>query len=204
MTSAVEPAAERYDVRTVVGGGVKLGILTVVAVVVFALLSRALDGTVEIIVQSVIVLAGGVLVSYLPALWVQPRGADSIAWAALVGLLGALVFTVIDTALLRPLGIYHWTWDAIGGGSGFWYIPIWWMGASLLAWFGAWVAATVGNARGTFNVMAVAGQTLAVTVLMFMALVLVRLAPPTPAIEALAFSIALVLSVPLTVALTRR
>jgi hypothetical protein len=204
MTSAVEPAAERYDVRTVVGGGVKLGILTVVAVVVFALLSRALDGTVEIIVQSVIVLAGGVLVSYLPALWVQPRGADSIAWAALVGLLGALVFTVIDTALLRPLGIYHWTWDAIGGGSGFWYIPIWWMGASLLAWLGAWVAATVGNARGTFNVSAAAGQTLAVTVLMFMALVLVRLAPPTPAIVALAFSIALVLSVPLTVALTRR
>jgi hypothetical protein len=204
MTSAVEPAAERYDVRTVVGGGVKLGILTVVAVVVFALLSRALDGTVEIIVQSVIVLAGGVLVSYLPALWVQPRGADSIAWAALVGLLGALVFTVIDTALLRPLGIYHWTWDAIGGGSGFWYIPIWWIGASLLAWLGAWVAATVGNARGTFNVSAVAGQTLAVTVLMFMVLVLVRLAPPTPAIVALAFTIALVLSVPLTVALTRR
>ena len=204
MTSAVEPAAERYDVRTIVGGGVKLGLVTVVAVVVFALMSRALDGAAETIVQSLIVLTGGVLASYLPALWVQPRGADTVAWAALVGLLGALVFTLLDTVLLRPFGVYHWTWDAIGGGSGFWYIPVWWMGSALLAWLGAWVAAIVGSARGTVSVMAAAGRTLAVALLVFLVLVLVRLAPPTPAVVALAFAIALVFSVPLAVVLTRR
>jgi hypothetical protein len=204
MTSAVEPAAERYDARNIVGGGVKLGLVTVVAVVVFALVSRALDGTVEIVVQSLIVVLGGVLASFLPALWVQPRGADTIAWAALVGLLGALVFTVIDTVLLRPIGIYHWTWDAVGGGSGFWYIPVWWMGSALLAWLGAWVAALVGNARGTFSMTGTAGSTIAVTVVVFLVLVLVRLAPPTPAIVALAFSLGLVFTVPLTMVLTRR
>jgi hypothetical protein len=204
MTSAVESAAERYDVRTIVGGGVKLGLLTVVAVVVFALLSRALDGTAEIVVQSLIVLLGGVLASYLPALWVQPRRPDTIAWAALVGLLGALVFTVLDTVLLRPLGIYHWTWDAIGGGSGFWYIPVWWMGSALLAWLGAWVAAAVGNARGGFSIIGTAGPTLSMSLLVFLVLVLVQAAPPTPAVMALAFTIALVLSVPLAMVLTRR
>ena len=142
MTTAAEPmAVDRADVRTIVGGGVKLGILTAVGVVAFALLARAMSGNTETLVLSLLVLAGGVVFGYLPALWTRPRSADGIAWCTLLGLLGAVAFTVLDVVLLRPLSVYHWTWDAIGGGSGFWYIPVWWMGSAFLAWLGGMVVA---------------------------------------------------------------
>ncbi|HET7039265.1 MAG TPA: hypothetical protein VFH97_05215, partial [Gemmatimonadales bacterium] len=121
MTAVAEPVVDRADVRTVLTGGILLGVLTTIGVVAFALLSRALSGATEDVVRAVLILAGGIAFSYLPAVWIRPRTVDGIAWAALVGLLGALAFTVLDTAILRPLNLYHWTWDAIGGGSGFWY-----------------------------------------------------------------------------------
>ncbi len=202
MTSAVEPAAERADVRTIVGGGLKLGVLTAVGVALFAFASRGLAGTVETIVQSVLVLVGGALFSYLPAYWLRPRSVDGIAWAALVGLLGALSFTVIDTALLRPLGVYHWTWDQIGGGSGFWYISVWWMGSAFLAWLGAWVCAVRAD-RGT-GVFVMGGQTVAVAVIVFAIVVLTRLAPAHAAVMSLAWTVALMIHVPAAYALAKR
>ena len=204
MTSAVEPAVERCDVRTIVGGGVKLAVLTVVTIVVFAMLSRALDGTIELVVQSLIVLIGGLLASFLPPIWVRPRSADAIAWAALIGLLGALAFTVVDTVVLRPLGVYHWTWDAIGGGSGFWYIPVWWMGAALLAWLGSWTAATVARAREAVNIKVVVAQVVGLTAIVLLALVLTNAAPARPAVVGLALTVSLALAVPLATALSRR
>ena len=47
----------------------------------------------------------------------------------------------VDIILLRPFHAYPWTWDAIGGGSTWWYLPIWWMLGTLLAWLGALVTA---------------------------------------------------------------
>jgi hypothetical protein len=203
MTSMVEPAAgPRSDVRTIVGGGVKLGIATVIGVVVFALLSRALAGGVETVVQSVLVLAGGAVFAYAPAYWVRPRGVDAIAYAALVGLLGSVVFTVVDTAVLRPVHLYHWTWDAIGGGSGFWYIPVWWMGSCFLAWLGAWVY-SIRAARDASAVSA-ALRTLGIGVLLLVVAVAVRLAPFHAAVAALAFTVGLVLHVPLAAVLRNR
>jgi hypothetical protein len=203
MTSMVEPAAgPRSDVRTIVGGGVKLGIATVIGVVVFALLSRALAGGVETVVQSVLVLAGGAVFAYAPAYWVRPRGVDAIAYAALVGLLGSVVFTVVDTAVLRPVHLYHWTWDAIGGGSGFWYIPVWWMGSCFLAWLGAWVY-SIRAARDASAVSA-ALRTLGIGVLLLVVAVAVRLAPFHAAVAALAFTVGLVLHVPFAAVLRNR
>ena len=109
MTSVAEPLVERADVRTILGGGVILGVLTALGVAVFSWVSRALDGTSEVAVQSAVVLLGTVLASYVPAHWVRPRQVDGIAWAALIGLIGSLVFTVVDTAVLRPIGAYHRT-----------------------------------------------------------------------------------------------
>ncbi len=190
------------DVRTIVGGGLKLGAITALGVTAFALISRGVTGTVETIVQSVLVLIGGLVFSYLPASWVRPRNVDGIAWAALVGLLGALTFTVIDTALLRPLDLYHWTWDQVGGGSGFWYVSVWWMGSALLAWLGAWVYAVLSE-KGS-SVFAVAGQTLGVAVVVFALLTLTRLAPAHAAVMALAWTIALVVHVPVAYGMARR
>lgn len=206
MTS-VAPAAgiERYDVRTIVGSGVKLGVVTALGVTVFALISRPLaSGAVETVVQSLMVLAGGAVFAYLPAHWVRPRSADGIAWAALVGLLGALAFTVFDTAILRSVHLYHWTWDQIGGGSGFWYIPVWWMGAAFLAWLGGWVTAVSARRGGPASVVPTAIQTCGLAAILFALLTAVRVAPFHTAIMALALGLALVLHLPIASALTRR
>jgi len=198
MTAAATPVPERYDVRTIVGGGIKLGVLTTVGVAVFALLSRVLAGTTEVITQAVFVIAGGVVCGYLPSVWVRPRSADAIAWAAMLGLLGAVTFTVFDTAILRPLDLYHWTWDEIGGGSGFWYIPVWWMGSAFLAWLGGMISARTGTP-------VTAGlQTGALSVALFAIIAAVGAGPFHAAVAALAFTIALILHVPLATALPRR
>ena len=196
MTSMAEPAVgSKTDVRTIVGGGVKLGIATAIGVVVFALLSRALAGRTEVVVQSVLILVGGTVFAYAPAFWVRPRGVDAIAWAALVGLLGSVAFTVVDTIVLRPVNLYHWTWDAIGGGSGFWYISVWWMGSCFLAWLGAWVHSIAASRGG--DVVSAALQTAGLSVVLFVVLTASGLAPFHGAVAALAYALALIVHVPL-------
>jgi hypothetical protein len=67
-----------------------------------------------------------------------------------MGLWGAIVFSVVDIVVLRPLKAYPWTWDAVGGGSTWWYLPIWWMFATFLAWMGGALtaAAPEGSSLG--------------------------------------------------------
>ncbi len=197
MTSVGESTAvSGSDWRTIVRAGVQLGVVTAVGVAVFALLSRGMVGTTEIIVQSVLVLVGAAVFAYAPSMLLRPRDTDGIAWAAMIGLLGALAFTVIDTVLLRPMNLYHWTWDAIGGGSGFWYIPVWWMGAVFLAWFGAWVVAA--SSRHTeAGIPAIAGQSVGIGVVLGGILMATGVVPFHSAGFALAFAVGLLLHVPL-------
>ncbi len=204
MTSAAQTASStRHDARTIVVAGFKLGVFTVLGVVAFALLTRVVSGTVELVLQSVFILVGGAVFAYFPSVAIRPHDVDTIAWAALVGLLGALTFTVVDTAFLRPFNLYSWTWDELGGGSGFWYIPVWWMGSAVLAWLGAWVYSIVGRS-GSVNVIGTAGVTTLGALLVFALLALTRLAPVHSAVMALAFSVALVAHVPLAGSLHRQ
>ena len=203
MTSPAQAAlAPQTDARTIVGGGMKLGIATAVGVVAFALLSRALTGRTEVIAQSLLILAGGTVFAYAPSFWVRPRGVDAIAQAALLGLLGSVAFTLLDTVILRPVGLYHWTWDDIGGGSGFWYLPVWWMGSCTLAWLGAW-AYSIASARGG-SVVRAAAQTAGLGVLLFVMLTVSGLAPFHGAVAALAYTLALIVHVPLAAVLRAR
>src|SRR5256885_12892768 len=57
------------------------------------------------------------------------------------GPVGTVVFSAIDIVLLRPFKAYPWTWDAVGGGSTWWYLPVWWMLGTFLAWMGGLVTA---------------------------------------------------------------
>jgi hypothetical protein len=93
------------------------------------------------VLQALIVLATGTAVSFLPARLTQARHVEGIAGAAAIGLWGTVVFMAIDIVLLRPFKAYPWTWDAIGGGSTWWYLPIWWMLGTFLAWTGGIVSA---------------------------------------------------------------
>jgi hypothetical protein len=155
-------------------------------------------------VQSVIVLGGGLLAAYVPAYLVRPQHVDGIAWAALTGLVASLSFTVLDVAVLRPLGIYHWTWDAVGGGSGFWYIPVWWMGAAALAWLGSWIVAIRSDGRPEGSVLPTAGMTAVLAVVLFVIMGLLEVSPWHAATMALSVAVALPIHVALAALVTKR
>src|SRR5207248_414904 len=127
---------------TVTTGGALVGLVTGVAVVLFVAASRTLaGGLVREGVEALLVIAAAVVVAFFPAQWTAARTTDGIAGAAAVGLVGTVVFSAIDIVLLRPFKAYPWTWDAIGGGSTWWYLPVWWMLGTFAAWMGAIVTA---------------------------------------------------------------
>ena len=144
MSAAAEPVpTSNLETRNAIRQGMKLGALTGLAVIVFiyggALLGDGLAGTGF---RALVVFAAGFLIAYLPGMWVGARDADSIATAALVALVGTATFSLVDIVLLRAvLHIYPWTWDAVGGGSGWWYLPVWWMLGTFVPWMGALVIA---------------------------------------------------------------
>src|SRR5207253_2260383 len=146
MSAPARPAplaSDRSDFRTVTVGGAGIGLVAGVAVVLFLAASRLVPdaGGLRGAVEALIVLAAGVIVAFLPAAWTAPRGPEGVAGAAAIGLVGTIVFSAIDIVLFRPFKAYPWTWDAVGGGSTWWYLPIWWMLGTFLAWMGAIVTA---------------------------------------------------------------
>jgi hypothetical protein len=143
MASTAELKAE-YDltrIPMIVQGAVKLGLLESILVLLFSLASRFLAGVPEAIVEAVILLVGLAAVSMLPGLWTRPRTIEGIAGAAGIGLAASAVFLLVDVALLQNIGTYSHRWHDIGGGSNWWYHPVWWMVGTFLPWFGAWMLA---------------------------------------------------------------
>jgi len=149
MSASVPLASDRSDFRTVTVGGAGIGLVTGVTVVVFLAVSRLVPdaGGLRGGVEALIVLGAGIAVAFLPAAWTGARGAEGIAGAAAIGLVGTVVFSAIDIVLFRPFKAYPWTWDAIGGGSTWWYLPVWWQLGTFLAWMGGIVTAGAA-ARG--------------------------------------------------------
>jgi hypothetical protein len=148
MTTAVSTSAFDYtELKHIVRGALILGVLQAVLVFGFALASRPLEGTPELVARTVIVLIGLAATTLLPGLWTRPRTIEGIAGAAGIGLAATAVFLVIDVALLQPLGTYTNRWLAIGGGSNWWYHPVWWMVGTFLPWMGAFAMANQ-EARG--------------------------------------------------------
>jgi hypothetical protein len=144
MHSAVELRADHdlTDVPAIVRGAVKLGLLESVFVLVISLVSRFLpNGVLQTGVLAVIVLVGLFAVTFLPGLWTRPRTIEGIAGAAGIGLSAAVVYLFIDVALLQNIGTYGHRWLELGGGSNWWYHPVWWMVGTFLPWLGAWMLA---------------------------------------------------------------
>ena len=157
-------AVDRSEFRHVLISGTWTGVITALAVIVFLFISRVVpDGIVQAILEMIVVLAGAVAVSFLPAFWVTARTTQGIASAAAIGLWGTIVFMAIDIVLLRPFRAFPWTWDAVGGGSTWWYLPIWWMLGTFLAWMGALV--TAGRAARTADGADVSIRALALPIL---------------------------------------
>ena len=161
MSATVAPTtADRSDFRTVLTSGTKVGLTTVAAVVLFLLVAKRFPpGSVRDGVETMLVLAAGTAATFLPGRWSVARSVEGIAGAAAIGLWGTIVFAIVDIALLRPLHAYPWTWDDVGGGSTWWYFPIWWMLGTFLAWMGG-VLTAAGAARGDSNMARTAAPAL--------------------------------------------
>lgn len=140
MTSAT--TVDRSEFRHVLFSGTIVGAVTAAAVIIYLIVSRLLPpGIITALLQTIVVIAGGIAATFLPGFFATSRTTQGVASAAAIGLWGTIVFMSIDIILLRPFKVYPWTWDAVGGGSTWWYLPIWWMLGTLLAWLGGIVTA---------------------------------------------------------------
>jgi hypothetical protein len=143
MGSAVESRGT-YDVTAlphVLRRALVLGLITAIVVVLLSFITRLTSGVVETVAGGLVLLAGLTAVTVLPGLWTRARTIEGIAGAAAIGLAATFVFLLIDVALLQPFGIYTNRWREIGGGSNWWYHPVWWMVGTFLPWMGALIMA---------------------------------------------------------------
>lgn len=165
MTSAVRPQAahDQTHLPHVLRRAGQLGLLEAGTVLVFSLVSRFLDGAPELALRSVIVLAGVAATTLLPGLWTRARTVEGIAGAAGIGLGAAALFTVVDALALQPLGTYTNRWLAIGGGSNWWYLPVWWMVGTFLPWMGAYALANQTAKNGAPSPVGVLATALVLT-----------------------------------------
>jgi hypothetical protein len=177
MTTATELHGE-HDITAVpaiVVGSVKLGLLESILVLLFSLASRLLSGPLETIVCAIILLIGVIAVTLLPGLWVRPRTIEGIAGAAGIGLGAAGVFLLIDVILLQNIGTYSNRWLEVGGGSNWWYHPVWWMVGTFLPWMGAWMLANQLARGGRFNIQNLVLTVLGLTLVVAVAAILIGL-----------------------------
>jgi hypothetical protein len=162
MTSAVNAASsqDRTELPHLLRSAVMLAVLQSVLIVLFSFASRSFTGGIKVAVEAVIVVVGVGATIALPGLWTRARTIEGIAGAAGLSLAAAGVFVLIDSILLQPLGIYTNRWREIGGGSNWWYHPVWWMVATYLAWMGGWVLANQTARSGAPNAGVLVGGTM--------------------------------------------
>ena len=171
MTSAVATSsADHTDLPHVLRSGLQLGVLQAVLIGAFGLLQQRLSGSVEPILLGAILVAGIAATIALPGSWTKARTIEGIAGAAGIGLAATVVYLLIDVAILQPVGVYTNRWLEIGGGSNWWYHPVWWMVGTFMPWMGAWVLANQAAKSGAPSPMAlVAGTLVLAAVLMAVA-----------------------------------
>jgi hypothetical protein len=176
MASAVELQGDvdRTDVPHIVRTSVQLGLLECVIVFLMSLASRFLSGPVETILLTVLLVVGLALVSGLPGTWTRARTIEGIAGAAGIGLGAALVYLLVDVALLQPIGTYTNRWRELGGGSNWWYHPVWWMVGTYLPWMGAWFLANAAAKGETPSIVKLMLASLVFTILVGSAAVLLH------------------------------
>ena len=140
------------NVPSIVNGAVKLGLLECGLVLLISLASHLLpNGVLQTVILAVLVVIGLAAVTLLPGLWTRARTIEGIAGAAGIGLGAAVVFLLVDVTVLQNIGTWGNRWREIGGGSDWWYHPVWWMVGTFLPWFGAWMLAGQLERSGTVS-----------------------------------------------------
>ena len=156
MTSALamDSAVDQTDLPNILRSGVKLGVLQCVLIAAFAYLQPRLAGVTELVVCGLILLVGIAVTLVLPGWWTRARTIEGIAGAAGIGFAAAIVFLVIDVAVFQPLHLFTNRWLEIGGGSNWWYHPVWWMVGTYLTWMGGWIQANQAAKNGSASPLA--------------------------------------------------
>ncbi|MGE0353016.1 MAG: hypothetical protein AB7I33_12865 [Gemmatimonadales bacterium] len=155
MTAIAHPSYDRTDAPFLVRMAIVLGVFETLMVVGFGLVTRMLDGTVEQSLVALLLVIGLAGVVILPGIWTRARSIEGIAGAAAIGLGATVTFLILDVALLQPLGLYTFRWRAIGGGTNWWYHPVWWILGTYLSWQGAFMLANQTTRRGEPSVAGV-------------------------------------------------
>ncbi len=175
MTSAVAVAsADHTELSHVLRSGAKLGAIQTILIAVFGLLQPRLSGPVELVVLGVILIIGIAATITLPGSWTSARTIEGIAGAAGIGLTATVVFLLADVAVLQPAGLYTNRWLEIGGGSNWWYHPVWWMVGTYMPWMGAWVLANQAAKSGPTNPIALVGGAIVVAAVVMAAAVVLK------------------------------
>lgn len=203
MPSTTTAASDRSEFRHILLSGTIVGVVVAATVIVYLIVARLLgSGMVTALLEAVLVLAGGVAAAFLPGFLATSRTTQGIAVAAAIGLWGTVVFMAIDIILLRPFKAYPWTWDAVGGGSSWWYLPIWWMLGTFLAWMGGLVTAGRAARGSDVSIAALALPVVLGAAILALAVTLARVHIYLPVAAGGGF--ALVLTVFALVALARK
>lgn len=148
----LDTSSDATEVPSVVRGAVQLGLIQAVCVFVISLINRSLEGTADHALTGVVIAIGAAATIFLPGLRTRPRTIEGIAGAAGIGLGATLMFLVLDVIFLQPLHTYTNRWHEVGGGSNWWYHPVWWMVGTYLSWMGAWILANQTNKNGAPSV----------------------------------------------------
>jgi len=170
MTAVAQPRAgvDQTELPYVVRCALKLGLIEVGFALAIGLTTRFLEGPAETALLAVLVTAGVLVVTLLPGIWTGARTIEGIAGAAGIGLAATVVFLLIDVTFLQgnifPFRLWTNRWLEIGGGSNWWYHPVWWMVGTYLPWLGAWNLANGASRSETASPVGVALIALGLTV----------------------------------------
>ncbi|MDH4132801.1 MAG: hypothetical protein OEV95_13455 [Gemmatimonadota bacterium] len=150
MSTAISARSEagEFPLRFILLSAVRLGLIESVAVLLIGVGSRMFDGPAETAALGVLLAVALLAVALLPGMWLGSRDFEGIARAAAVGLAAAVVFLAVDVTFFQPFGLYTHRWRDVGGGSNWWYHPIWWMAGTYLPWVGAWLLAARSARHG--------------------------------------------------------
>lgn len=154
MATAVQLDDHVDDTRImlVVRGSITLAVIQAICVVVVSVINKSLEGTLDHALTGIVVFVGAMITVFYPAVLTRPRTIDGIAAAAGIGLGATWVFLLIDAFLLQTFHVYTSRWHQIGGGSIWWYLPVWWMVGTFLSWMGGWILANQATRSGSSSV----------------------------------------------------
>jgi uncharacterized membrane protein YgdD (TMEM256/DUF423 family) len=154
MATAVhlEGDYDNTELRRVVRGSLTLALIQALLVVVVSVINKSLDGTIDHLLTGIVVFIGAMITIFYPGTLTRPRTIEGIAGAAGVGLGATWIFLLLDAFLLQTFHVYTNRWREIGGGSIWWYLPVWWMVGTYLSWMGGWILANQANKSGESSV----------------------------------------------------